>query len=240
MILRCIDFETTGLPDAKDGAATCEIGWRDIEATVGTPELGPPWACVRSGDSFLVNPGRPIPPEARAVHQIGDEDVLGVAAPADGLRNLNEGAPEYFVAHNAKFEQAFFDSGATPWICTYKVALRLWPEAPSHGNQVLRYWLGLAIGDPDRAMPPHRAGPDAYITAHILAHALHQGRASIDDMARWSSGPPLLPRIMFGKHRGARWEDIPPDYLAWIVDKSDMDADIKANARHHLKPRPQP
>ena len=55
------------------------------------------------------------------------------------------------------------------------MALRVWPEAPRHSNQVLRYWRGMRL-DHARAMPPHRAGPDAWVTAHILADLaqLHQ------------------------------------------------------------------
>lgn len=228
MLIRVIDFETTGLPEDEGGAAICEIGWRDVEAA-------PPQAVVGGGQSLLVDPGRPIPAVARAVHHIGDSDVAGAINPTEGLLRLTEGQPTYFAAHNAKFEQAFFSGNGTPWICTYKVALRLWPDAPSHSNQVLRYWLGIDLPHEDAAMPPHRAGPDAYVTAHLLARMIAEGRATIDDMVRWSSGPPLLPRITFGKHRGSKWEDVPRDYLEWIVNKSDLDSDTKANARHHLK-----
>jgi exodeoxyribonuclease X len=45
--------------------------------------------------------------------------------------------------------------------------------------------------------------------------------------------------VNFGKHKGAKWDDVPLDYLSWIVDKSDMDRDIKANAKHWLKVRTQ-
>ncbi len=226
MIIRVIDFETTGVPEDEGGAAICEVGWCDI--VQGQTTIGPPVA-------YLSNPGRPMPVVAQAVHHISDADVA-LAPPPDGrLAQMMTGPPSYFAAHNAKFEQAFFGGGDVPWICTYKVAVRLWPDAPSHSNQVLRYWLGIDLGD--EAMPPHRAGPDAYITAHLLARMLADGRASIDDMVRWSSGPPLLPKINFGKHRGARWEDVPSDYLRWIVNKSDLDGDTKANARHHLKCR---
>ena len=228
MLIRVIDFETTGLQEDKGGAAICEIGWRDVEAT-------PPGAVVGGGQSFLVDPGRPIPAITRAVHHISDADVAGAVSPAEGLLRLQEGPPAYFAAHNAKFEQAFFSDSGAPWICTYKVALRLWPDAPSHTNQVLRYWLGLELPCEDAAMPPHRAGPDAYVTAHLLARMIAEDRASLDDMVRWTSGPPLLPRITFGKYRGAEWQDVPRDYLEWIVNKSDLDSDTKANARHHLK-----
>jgi len=36
---------------------------------------------------------------------------------------------------------------------------------------VLRYWRNLVL-DPALAMPPHRAGPDAYVTACLLAELL--------------------------------------------------------------------
>jgi exodeoxyribonuclease X len=81
------------------------------------------------------------------------------------------------------------------------------------------------------------AGPDAYLCAVLMERILEDGRTSLEDMARWSSGPALLPRITFGKHKGSKWEDAPTDYLDWIVNKSDMDRDVKANARHHLKVR---
>lgn len=232
MLFRCIDFETTGLPEDEGGAAICEIGWCDVVIhETGMPaEIGSPRA-------VLCNPGRPIPPVARAVHHISDIDLDSAPPPAEALRALADGPPTYFVAHNAKFEQAFFDGGDVPWICTYKVAVRLWPESPTHSNQVLRYWLGLDIADQSAAMPPHRAGPDAYVTAHILARAIENTVVSVADMVRWSSGPALLPRVTFGKHRGAKWEDVPADYLEWVANKSDLDADTKANARYHLKKR---
>lgn len=112
--------------------------------------------------------------------------------------------------------------------------MRVWPDAPSHANQVLRYWLG-DVAEPLLAMPPHRAAPDAYVTAHILVHAL--AYASINDMVSWTSGPALLPAVTFGKHRGARWQDVPWDYLDWIVRKSDLDEDTKFTARHEIKRR---
>jgi exodeoxyribonuclease X len=100
---------------------------------------------------------------------------------------------------------------------------------------MLRYWLGLDL-DARYAMPPHRAGPDAFVTAHILVELLRAG-TKIEDMVRWSSGRALLPRINFGKHKGAKWGDVPADYLQWIVIRSDMDRDAKANAKRELRAR---
>jgi exodeoxyribonuclease X len=235
MLIRVIDFETTGIPSNEASHAVCEVGWCDV--VVENAE-----ARISTGGHRLCDPGRPMPAEAMAVHHITDRDIATGgeagrrACPPDvAFRRIMEDEPEIFAAHNAEFEKQFFGGGGKPWLCTYKAALRVWPDAPSHSNSVLRYWLGLNL-DARHAMPPHRAGPDAFVTAHILVKLIEAG-ASIEDMLRWSTGPALLPRITFGKHRGAKWQDVPSDYLEWVANKSDLDADAKANARHHLKSR---
>lgn len=218
---RCIDFETTGIPSADDKHAIVEIGWADVGFTDAVPP---------APKAVLCNPNRAIPHEAMAVHHITDEMVKDAGGSVTLL-----GSPDYFVAHNADYERQFIDT-PVPFICTYKVALRLWPEATSHSLQFLRYHLGLEV-DAVQCQPPHRAGPDAYLGAALLIRILKENRASIEDMVRWSDGPALLPRLNFGKHKGSKWEDVPTDYLDWVANKSDLDRDVKANARHHLKAR---
>lgn len=226
MLIRCIDFETTGIPTEEDPQAICEIGFTDVvDGVVSFETVG-----------MLVNPSRPMPVEAQAVHHISDADLVGAPPITDGLQLAMQGPPDFFAAHNADYEQAFFKGGDVPWIDTFKVALRLWPESPSHSQQVLRYYLGLEIFR-ERAAPAHRAGPDSYVCAAIMQHILADGRADIDQMVRWSKGAPLLHRVTFGKHKGMLWDDLPVDYLQWIANKSDMDAGTKANARHRLKQR---
>jgi exodeoxyribonuclease X len=71
------------------------------------------------------------------------------------------------------------------------------------------------------------------VSAFILRELIDQ--ASIEDMVRWSSGPALLAKVGFGKHRGMRWSEVPKDYLHWIL-KSDMDdRNVRATAKHYLK-----
>jgi exodeoxyribonuclease X len=226
MLLRVIDVETTGMPP---DAALCEIGWCDVRTNAGEViEIGKPVG-------MLVNPNRPMPPEARAIHHISDADLVGAPAIDTGLLALGRGGVDVFVAHNAIFEQNFYTGIGKPWICTLKVGRRLWPDSPSHSNQCLRYFLGVELDD-ELAAPPHRAAPDAYVTAHILAHAI-AGGASIADMIEWTAGPSLLPKVTFGKHRGQAWSELPGDYLSWLVNKSDMDVDTKFTARHWLDQR---
>lgn len=229
--VRVIDFETSGIPSETETHAIVEVGWCDITRAGSEWSIGEP-------HSILANPGRPIPIEARAVHHISDADVASARTPDQVLAEMMTGAA-MFCAHNIDFERKFFSGGSKPWICTFKTALRIWPEAPSHSNQALRYFLGVDDeGDFDRRLtePVHRAAPDAYVTAHILRYVL--AKASINDLVRWSAGPALLARMPFGKHAKQKWDDVPTSYLEWIVDKSGMDdRDVKATAKHHLKLR---
>jgi Exodeoxyribonuclease X-like C-terminal len=47
----------------------------------------------------------------------------------------------------------------------------------------------------------------------------------------------LYTKFHFGKHRGRRYDEIAathPDYLRWIIEKSELEAANKHSARHWL------
>ncbi|SPJ31486.1 hypothetical protein [Falsiruegeria mediterranea] len=143
-----------------------------------------------------------------------------------------------YAAHNAAFEAQCF-TPALPPICTDKAALRIWPEAPGHANFALAYWLedtGCLRLDRTHIGTAHRAGPDAYATAHIL-QALMAAGATIEQMIEWSQEPALMPTIRFGKHAGARWTDIPDGYLQWLLRTGDIDVDTQWNAQREIDRR---
>lgn len=216
-LIRAIDLETTGIPTPDDPHAIVEIGWADLPAT--------------GYHDQLVNPGRPIPHEAMAIHHITDVMVAGATGSLDIL-----GTPDYFAAHNADYERQFIKTDI-PFICTWKVALRIWPDAPQHGLQFLRYHLALPV---NQELPmPHRAGPDAYLCALLLERIMQEPNApDIETMVRWSNGHALMPRCLLFKHKGKKWADVPTDYLDWIVNKpNDVAADVKANAKLELRKR---
>lgn len=229
--LRVIDLETTG---TEPPAEIIEFGRADVVNDVSGVSVEKPMA-------RLYRPLNGIPPETMAVHHITEADFsddTSVCTP-DRLRMAVWGGetPNVLVAHNCEFERQFVTDVATdalPWICTYKVALRVWPQAPRHSNQVLRYWRGLSL-DASLAMPPHRAGPDAWVTAHLLVELLKE--ASVEQMIAWTEEPKLMPSIPFGKHRGTRWAEAPLDYLQWMVRQTDMDVDAVWNARQELNRR---
>ena len=215
-------------------AEIIEFGRTDVAFEDGQAVVDRPMA-------RLYRPLNGIPPETKAVHHITEADIPkdAMACSPDRLRQAVWGGakPDVLVAHNCEFEQQFITPTASdtlPWICTFKSALRVWPQAPRHTNQVLRYWLGLDL-DAALAMPPHRAGPDAWVTAQVLAELLKA--ATVEQMIAWTKEPRLLPNIPFGKHRGVVWADAPLDYLQWMVRQSDMDGDVIWNARRELDRR---
>ncbi len=219
MILNCCDVETTGLTPED---TIVEIGICPVEFVDGIVQIGNP-------ASKIVNPHRQISVEALACHHIQDEEA------ATGLEFVEAldwalGGADVIVAHHAKYEQQYIKT-EQPWICTYKIALHLAPQAPSHSLQVLRYWLRLAV-DPVLAMPPHRAAPDAYCCAHLLARML--AKISIEEMIDISSRPALLPKLRFGKHGELPLAQVPKDYLRWILSQ-DFDEDVKYTANHYLR-----
>lgn len=231
VLLRVVDIETTGI---EPPAEIIEFGRVDVVGEASDWRIDRPMA-------RLYRPLNGIPPETMAVHHITEAD-FGPDTPVctgDRLRMAVWGGqrPDALVAHNYAFERTFIPDSVTedlPWICTFKAALRLWPEAPAHSNQTLRYWRELKL-DPALAMPPHRAGPDAWVTAHLLADMLKA--ASVEQLIKWTAEPTQLPTVPFGKHRGAKWSNVPTDYLNWMVGQADMDVDVVWCARQELQRR---
>jgi exodeoxyribonuclease X len=169
--IRIIDLETTGL---EPGDEVIEVGAIDLDCDSGE---------ISAFGSQTIRPRNPIPPQASAVHHITDADVAGAPVWEDVWPQFfNADGVVAFAAHNASFESRWLSDqvlGGKPLACTYKAALRIWADAPGHTNQVLRYWLKLPL-EPDRATPPHRALPDAYVTAHLLRQQLMT--ATLDDL----------------------------------------------------------
>lgn len=241
--IRVIDIESTG--DAPPEHAILEIGYCDIVAR-STDLLGNPydWEVV-GGKGYLVNPCRDIPPITSAVHHLVEDDVKD-APTWDAVAPLVFGDKEgviAFAAHSAKFEQTYLGTDLTgdiPWLCSYKGAIRLWPEAPSHSNSALRYWRKPQGLVREEAMPAHRAYPDAYTTAFLIRDMLEE--VSAQDLIKWTTEPSLLPRCKIGKWRGdgtgTPWEEVDDGFLWWLMDK-DFDEDVLFTARYHLDKREQ-
>lgn len=233
-VIRVIDLELTGFDPP---ASVCDVGWIDlVDAPPQPADEAMDWA-FGALHGVLTNPGHPIPPETSAIHHIVDADVADATPWEAAAQFLARCAPPtIYAAHNARSEQKWITTeitGGRPWICTYKCALRLWPEAPAYSNQALRYWRSLKV-DPAIANGAHRAGPDAYVTAHLLRDMLMQPGVTVEQLIQWSSEPALLTKCNMGSWRGRRWAEVDePSFFRWILDR-DFDEDLKFTARYYL------
>ncbi len=133
-----IDTETTGL-DPLLGHRVIEIAAIELRNELPT------------GNFFhrLVNPARPVPAEATAIHGIGDADLADkpdFAAIAPELLGFLESDP--IIAHNAPFDFGFLDAeflciGAPPldrtrMVDTLALAKALFPGLPNSLDALCR------------------------------------------------------------------------------------------------------
>lgn len=224
MRLRVVDFETTG----AQGSEVIEAAFVDLE------QVGVEWR-VGLLTARLFRPCGGVSVHARAVHHIRDADLQSAEASSVEAveRFLSQGAAvDAFVAHHAEFERSFLPSlRSAPWICTAKSARCAWPQAVGHSNQILRYWLDLQL-DPALALPAHRAGPDAYVTAHILRELLRT--ETVQGLLEWTTQPSP---VTFGRHKGKSWSEVPSEYLEWMIREPGMDPKRARSADAELQRR---
>lgn len=236
--LRVIDFETNGeAPPAEViEVGMCDLVQTDAEWVVAAPE----------GYLCGLPEGVSLDPAARAVHHITPQEIVG-NAPFSAIAVIDEArAYDAFalVAHSWGFEGKWLIPelmGELRALCTWKAALRVWPDAPSHSLGALRYWLedqGLISLDYAIATPMHRAAPDAYVTAHLLKALLAETTGR--EMIAWTREPALLPRCPIGEPqgwKGKKWSEIDGGFLLWMTRQTTMEDDLKWNARRELDRR---
>jgi exodeoxyribonuclease X len=225
MKLIVIDTETSALPE--DGGTMLELAWYAVA------NIRDQWVPISSNEMYIQYNG-PIDPCAQAVHHIKPECLTAVrgAVPREQAVHdlMMDIEPDSFlVAHNSSFDSQFLPELTNQWICTLRIAKRIWPEAPGFGNQVLRYWLDLkpdlSIANGIKPRFPHQALYDVATTTVILQKMLTvHSPAELYKMC-WI--PLRLKTIGFGKHKGTRFEDIPLDYLWWLRAQQNLDDNVR-------------
>ena len=181
-----LDFETTGLR-AERGDRITEVGLVRIENSRITARY-----------QSLVNCQVRVPSFITAYTGITQRMVDEAPPVAQVMREVAAfigGTP--VVAHNAGFDQRFFQvecrrqeiaSAVEPFICSLRIARRVYPDMESHALGVLAHALQLrACG---RA---HRAGADAETTAELM---LRLGRDILGMHSGIRITAPLLRRLM--------------------------------------------
>jgi DNA polymerase-3 subunit epsilon len=242
--LAVFDLETTGTNPAED---------RIVELAL--VKLQPDGS--RSTRSWLVNPGRPIPQGAFAVHGIGDADV----ADKPSFEAL---APELYAAFEgcdlSGFSAERFD---VPLLAAeFRRVDRVFPAAGTHLLDSRTIFVRREPRNLAAAVSfycgrshegAHRAEADAVAAADVLlaqleryedlpgeVEALHEWLhpsdptwIDVDGKLAWHCGEPVL---TFGKHRERPLKELvdqQADYLRWVLD-ADFPEDTKTVIRQAL------
>lgn len=242
-----LDTETTGMGDADQVLELAFVSWQHGE--------------VREIDrwSSLIKPTCPVSTGAKAVHHVSDAMLADAWTFEEmirrrGLPEINQlGEDQEFdeytkedvvvAAHNFAFDARMLTQTAgldilpDRRICTWRCAMHLYPDSPDgHSNQVLRYYLDLEVPEVT-GLPPHRALPDAVVTAALLQHMLKS--KTPEQLIALTLAPVMLKTVRFGKHKGTEWKNLDSGYLNWILSK-DFDTDAHHTARTVLEGRRQP
>ncbi len=205
------DTETTGVRSDKD---------RIIEIAAYDPIEDASF--VR-----LINPGIAIPPEASAIHKITDDMVADSPNfEAVGLEFCEFcGDDAVLIAHNndafdklflaAEFSRAGIPLPDWKYLCTLKWARKYRPDLPRHTLQSLREVYGIP------ANQAHRALDDVVVLHRVFSMMIDD--LSIDTVFELLQNSPALSRMPFGKHQGKPLEEVPKDYLEWLLKSGALD-----------------
>jgi DNA polymerase-3 subunit epsilon len=166
--LAFIDFETTGLSSRR--------GDRVIEVGIAVLEGG------RIVDRYqsLINPRMPIPWQIEDLTGITDDMVRSAPGAPEVMSEVHDFIGEMrLVAHNAGFDRGFMDAEFSRirrrrkqnFICSLRVARRVYPRAPNHKLGTLVSLTGV-----QPAARAHRALGDAEMTARVWSHMVKEVR----------------------------------------------------------------
>jgi DNA polymerase-3 subunit epsilon len=238
------DLETTGTDPSRDKVVEIAILRLD-------PDGG------RLGRTRRINPERPIPAEATAVHGIRDEDVRDeppFRRIARGLLELLAGAD--LAGFNVRrfdvplLDREFRECGLDLELAERRIvdAMTIFHrQEPRDLSAAVRFYLGREHEG------AHGAEADLNATAEVLDAQLERYPdlpRSVEELDAWSrprrdavDGQGKFVRrhdeivFGFGKHRGRSLAEVAreaPDYLEWVVS-SDFPEDAKEIVRHALK-----
>jgi len=239
------DLETTGIDPATD---------RIVE--ISCLRVAPDGQ--RETKTRRINPERPIPPEATAIHKITDDDVRDEPPFRQVAKALLDWLEEADLAgfNVARFDAPLLDQEFRRCGCDLKLSSRRIIDAMTIFHRKERRDLTAAVRfylDRDHE-GAHAAEADVTATIEILEAQLERYDdlpRTVQDLAQWSkAGRPgaIDPDgkfvwkngeavFAFGKHQGKPLKAIAqstPDYLRWIT-KSDFPEEAKKLVADALK-----
>ncbi|MCU4639023.1 DUF3820 family protein [Acinetobacter courvalinii] len=175
----------------------------------------------------LYQVGQPISYAAMAVHHILESDLVG--QPFYNEFQLPT-QTTYIIGHNVDYDIAAIarcgvDVSQLKPICTLALARHVWENAEAHNISALIYLISKG-SDKAREMlkGAHRADADIILTANILMHIIHQLNIQDIEQLYIASEQARIPKsITFGKHKGTAIQDLPADYIQWLMRQEDLD-----------------
>jgi len=162
---------------------------------------------------------------AMAVHHILEEDIAG--KPSYDTFKMPE--CEYLIGHNIDYDIKALQISNKEFkpkaICTLALSRMAWPHAEAHNISALIYMLSKgSAGARERIRNAHSAKVDICLTATILKKICE--KLAIRDMAslfQMSEIARIPKTITFGKHKGTPINEIPKDYVQWLLRQPDLD-----------------
>jgi len=219
-----VDTETTGTN--RDADRIIELGLIRFEFGEKSGVI----SRVTDVYSGLEDPGRPIPPEATAIHGITDAMVAGQRIDDARVVKLLAGA-KLVVAHNAAFDRPFLEArlpafDALPWGCSYSQLP--WDQEGLRGRKL--EYLGWMYGF---FFDGHRSETDCRALLELIRRPLPKsGRiafsilleaAATPALRLWATGSPFESKDVL-RERGYRWDQ---DRRCWhrLVTKAEAKAE---------------
>lgn len=239
-----VDTETDGLGEGDEKPAVIEVA--AVATSIHRANLG----MFHS----LAYPARPIPPEVSAVHGRTNEDLRfapeweevedDLARFIDRFALLSVDAdPEtpVLAAHNAEYDAPLLHLPGYQWLCSQRLAMHFWPDAPNFKLGTLRFWRNLpatAFGNAAHWALPDTMNATLLLRAQLF-EALERGFETVEQLIELADSPARLVRMPLGKHRGPM-RDVPTDYISWALSSrgmTDMSKDLKFTLQLELKER---
>ena len=218
------DTETTGVSFGKD--CIIELAGYDPDGD--------------EGFSVLINPECHIPEGATKVHGITDEMVAD--APVFGeiwerfvafcgddallIAHNNDGFDIHFLRHECEKHSVVLPT-SWQYLDTLKWARRYRPDLPRHSLQYLREIYGVEANNAHRAL-------DDVMVLHQVFSAMTPGITAREAHTMLKK-PQAVNTMPFGKHRGRKIEELPGDYIQWLLNSGALDKDDNSDLRRSLE-----
>lgn len=220
------DTETTGV---NEDDKVVEVGWVETDENFN----------IIAQHESLIDPQRFISPESSGVHGLVNADVEN-SPTIEEYFSLDDpscfGAPisdpMVLIGHRISFDHRFlkpYFTNIVQELCTLRWFRRLYPDLQNHQLNTSIYALDLP-----RSSGAHRVMGDVMTAYHLTKHLCDRTGLGLRELAVASAAPMLVTHMIMGKHKGELITEVPKSYLRWMIDKMDMDSDLKFSVESAL------